>query len=100
MNIKIQSIHFDATAQLQSFIEKKVGKLQKYCDDITSAEVILKVVKPETSQNKEVSIKLLVPKVEEIFSTKIADSFEEAVDNVVVALEKQLIKAKDKLKSK
>lgn len=44
MEIKIQSVHFDATSQLQSFIEKKVNKLEKYCDEITSAEVILRVV--------------------------------------------------------
>ena len=29
MEIKIQSIHFDATDQLKAFIEKKVAKLEK-----------------------------------------------------------------------
>ncbi len=29
MEIKIQAIHFDATEQLQAFIEKKVSKLEK-----------------------------------------------------------------------
>ena len=29
MNVKIQSIHFDATEKLQEFIEKKVAKLEK-----------------------------------------------------------------------
>lgn len=29
MEIKIQSIHFDATEKLQAFIEKKVAKLEK-----------------------------------------------------------------------
>lgn len=43
-----------------------------------SAEVVLKVVKPETAQNKEASIKLLVPKSDDIFSSKVADTFEEA----------------------
>lgn len=96
MEIKIQSVHFDATAQLQSFIEKKVSKLEKYCEGITSAEVILRVVKPETALNKEASIKILVPKADDIYSQKIADSFEEAVDNVIDALIKQLQKKKEK----
>ena len=96
MEIKIQSVHFDATSQLQSFIEKKVGKLEKYCEGITSAEVILRVVKPETALNKEASIKILVPKADDIFSQKIADSFEEAIDNVIDALIKQLQKKKEK----
>lgn len=100
MDIKIQSIHFDATAQLQAFIEKKVNKLEKYCDGITSAEVVLKVVKPETSLNKEASIKLLVPRADDIYSQKIADTFEEAVDNAIDALVKQLQKNKEKTRGK
>lgn len=100
MDIKIQSIHFDATAQLQAFIEKKVNKLEKYCDGITSAEVVLKVVKPETSLNKEASIKLLVPRADDIYSQKVADTFEEAVDNAIDALVKQLQKNKEKTRGK
>ncbi len=100
MDIKIQSIHFDATAQLQAFIEKKVNKLEKYCDEITSAEVVLKVVKPETSLNKEASIKLLVPRADDIYSQKIADTFEEAIDNAIDALVKQLQKNKEKARGK
>ena len=100
MDIKIQSIHFDATAQLQAFIEKKVNKLEKYCDGITSAEVVLKVVKPETSMNKEASIKLLVPHADDIYSQKVADTFEEAIDNAIDALVKQLQKNKEKTRGK
>ena len=67
-------------SNLRSFIQKKIEKLNRYCDDILAAEVTLKVLKPETSQNKEAGIKLLVPRAEDIFSSKIADTFEEAVD--------------------
>ena len=30
MDVRIQSIHFDASEQLQAFIQKKVSKLEKY----------------------------------------------------------------------
>lgn len=30
MEVKIQSIHFDATEKLQAFVEKKVAKLEKH----------------------------------------------------------------------
>ena len=53
MNIRIQAIHFDATDQLEAFIQKKVAKLEQYFDGIISAEVSLKVVKPESAKNKE-----------------------------------------------
>lgn len=61
MEIKIQSIHFDATEKLQEFIEKKVAKLEKTFEDIKTAEVQLKVVKPATAQNKETSLTVAVP---------------------------------------
>ena len=51
MDVRIQSIHFDASEQLQAFIQKKVSKLEKYYEDIKKVEVSLKVVKPETAEN-------------------------------------------------
>lgn len=99
MNIGIQSVHFDATAQLKDFIEKKVSKLEKISDLIIDAEVILKVVKPEVANNKEASIRLNI-KNGELFANKIADTFEEAVVLSVEALEKQILKVKEKSQAK
>ena len=97
MNIKIKSIHFDATERLEQFITKKIEKLEKRNEQIGSAEVTLKVVKPETAMNKEASIKLLVPQQDDLFASKQADTFEEAVDLCVDALKRQLEKLyKDK----
>ena len=97
MEIRIQAIHFDASEKLEKFIQKKV---EQYYDGIIAVEVSLKVVKPETSQNKEAGIKVLVPRNEAIFSSKVADSFEEAVDVAVEALVKQLVKSKEKMREK
>jgi putative sigma-54 modulation protein len=99
MNIAIQSVHFDASAQLKEFIEKKVSKLDKFSDQIIDAEVILKVVKPEVANNKEASVKLNV-KNGELFANKTADTFEEAVILSVEALEKQVLKVKERTQSK
>ena len=62
--------------------------------EITNAEVTLKVVKPETAMNKEASIKLIMPRTEDLFANKVADTFEEAVDMAVDALKRQLEKTK------
>jgi len=97
MNIRIQSVQFDASEQLLGFVEKKVAKLERLFDGITSAKVFLHVVKPETSENKEVGIRLYVPG-DELYASKIADSFEQAVDESVVALERQLAKYKERLR--
>ncbi len=99
MEVRIQSIHFDASEQLQTFIRKKVSKLEKYYEDIKIVEVSLKVVKPEAAANKEAGIKVLIPNGE-FYASKVCDTFEEAVDLNVEAIEKQLMKYKEKLRAK
>lgn len=99
MEIRIQAIHFDASEQLESFIQKKVSKLEQYFEAIISVEVSLKVVKPEVAKNKQVGIKLII-KSGELFAEKTADSFESAVDDAAEAIEKQLVKFKEKAREK
>ncbi len=96
MEVRIQSIHFDATSKLEDFINKKAQKLARRNEAITLFDVTLKVVKPETAMNKEASIKLTIPSAEDLFASKVADSFEEAVDLAIDALDRQLEKLKEK----
>lgn len=99
MGINIQSIHFDATKALESFIEKKVKKLEIFYGEILDTEVILKVVKPETVMNKEALVKVKISG-SELFASKVSDTFEESVDTALDALQKQLIKIKEKSRPK
>ncbi|MCM1005462.1 MAG: ribosome-associated translation inhibitor RaiA [Prevotella sp.] len=96
MEVQIKAIHFDITERLVSFINKKLDKLARRFEAVTDAEVSLKVVKPETAMNKEAGIKLILPDSPDLFASKTADTFEEAVDNCLEALEKQLEKEKGK----
>lgn len=95
MEIKIQSIHFDATEKLEAFVEKKIAKLEKSYEEITKVEVQLKVVKPATAVNKETGITVTVPGTT-FFAEKACDTFEESVDQCVDALKIQLGKYKEK----
>jgi ribosomal subunit interface protein len=97
MDIRINSVRFDHSEQLEEFIQKKVGKLDKYYEGIINVDVILRVVKPESSINKKVELKVNVPNTE-LFADKTADSFEEALDLTIDAVKKQLKKHKEKLK--
>lgn len=96
MELRIQSINFEATEQLKAFIEKRVRKLEKFNEGIIEGEVIMKVIKPETAKNKEVSLKVHLKSCE-AFASKIGDSFEEAIDLSAEAIEKQIIKTKEKV---
>jgi len=99
MEVRIQSIHFNASAALVNFIQKKVSKLEQFYDEILEVEVILKVIKPETTLNKDALVKIKASGTE-LFASKSSDTFEESVDTAVEALEKQLIKFKEKNRTK
>ncbi len=99
MDIAIQAVNFDAADKLRDFVVKRVSKLEKLSDAIIGAEVMLKLVKPETVNNKEASIKLSV-KGNDLFASKVADSFEEALVESAEALERQLLKLKEKQHSR
>lgn len=99
MKLRVQSINFDATKALEMYIDKKTKKLSRLFDEILNVEVYLKVVKPETATNKEAEIRISVPSGE-FFASKVCDTFEEAVDLSVEALEKQIMKFKEKITKK
>jgi putative sigma-54 modulation protein len=96
MEVKIKAIHFDITDKLVAFINKKIDKLARRFEAVREVEVTLKVVKPETAMNKEAAVKLTVPGVPDLFASKTCDTFEEAVDLCLEALEKPLEKGKEK----
>ncbi len=100
MEITMNSVHFTADKKLVDFVNKKVNKLDTFFDGIINAEVTLKVLKPEVTNNKIAEIKLSIPANGYLFAKKQADTFEEAVDMANDAMKKQLDKYKQKLKSK
>ncbi len=95
MEIRIQSIHFDATEKLQAFAEKKIAKLEKSFEDIKKVEVQLKVVKPATAMNKETTFDVAVPGTT-LRVEKTCDTFEQGIDECVDAMRVQLAKYKEK----
>ncbi len=96
METKINAIHFDISEKLTSFINKKIDKLTRRYPNVMSAEVSLRVVKPETALNKEAIVSLMVPQEPDQVATKTADTFEEAIDLCMDALARQLEKVKNK----
>ncbi|MCQ2244639.1 MAG: ribosome-associated translation inhibitor RaiA [Bacteroidaceae bacterium] len=94
MNITIKSIHFDATEKLEEYINKKVEKLAKTVGNETEVDVQLKIVKPQTAMNKEASISLPY-QGKRIFAEKTADTFEDAILQVLDSLKVQIEKIKN-----
>ena len=95
MDLKIHSIRFDADSKLLDFIDLKVNKLLQFYEDIINAEVFLRLENVDDKENKVVEIRLEIAGAP-IFAKKQCKSFEEATDQCVEALKKQLNKVKAK----
>lgn len=95
MNIKVQTLHFNADKKLLDFTEKKIEKVVKLYDGIVGVEVTFRLDKNQNDANKIAEIKLEIPG-NDLFAKRQCKSFEEAVDEVIDALKKQLTKHKEK----
>jgi putative sigma-54 modulation protein len=96
MQIKIQSIHFDADKSLLEFIQKKIDKLGHYYDGIMGGEVFLRLDKADDTQNKIAEIKIQT-RTGDLFAKRQCKSFEEAVIESTEALSEQVKRHKEKL---
>ena len=97
MNIQIHSVRFDADKKLIDFVNQKLVKLTQYSEGIVSAEVYLRLDKDQERENKISEIKLEY-RGGPLFAKKQSKSFEEATDQAVDALKKQITKHKQKMK--
>ena len=95
MNVKIQSVKFDADQKLIEFIQAKMNKLDRFAENAISAEVIMKLDKDTERGNKVVTIKLVVPGGDLVADYR-SKSFEESVDEAIDALKKQIEKHKER----
>ena len=95
MNVKIQSVKFDADKKLVDFVNAKMSKLERFVEDAVGAEVIMKVDKDHDHGNKVVTIILSVPG-NDLVAEERAKTFEESVDEAIEALKKQIAKHKER----
>ena len=99
MDIKINSVRFDADQKLIDHVNKKVNKLGQFFDGIIGAEVFLRLENVQDDENKIAEVKLLIPG-NDLFVKKQSKTFEEAVNKAVETLNRQVTKYKEKLKGK
>jgi putative sigma-54 modulation protein len=92
MKINLQTLHFKASDHLNSFVQEKVSKLERFDSSIISAEVTLSEDGNSTN-NKVCDIRLVVPGNDD-FVKKTGESFEEAIAEAVDTLQKVLTEKK------
>lgn len=95
MNVQIHSVRFDADKRLIDFVNQKLEKLTLIGDGIVNAEVYLRLDKDQERENKISEIKVELPGGP-LFAKKQSRTFEEATDQAIDALKKQIAKHKQK----
>lgn len=96
MEIKIQSLHFTTNSQLEDFVQTKMSKLSHLNERVILANVCLKIDKADKLNNKVCEIKLSLPG-NDLFAKKRSETFEEAINETVDALQQQLKKRKTQI---
>jgi putative sigma-54 modulation protein len=97
MKVNINPVHFKADQKLEEFIIDKVGKLNQYFEGVISGDVTLKLDSNDKVKDKIAEVRLII-KGNDLFAKKSSKSFEDAIDQSVEALRKQVNKHKDKVK--
>ena len=93
MEIRVQSIKFNADQKLLDFVEKKFSRIEKFYDASTGVEVALSLLPDQ--ENKNVKVIVSVPG-STIVVEKNAKTFEDAVVDCADILKEKLVKEKEK----
>lgn len=94
MNRKIQADGFVIDQKLVDFIENKTDKLPTFFDKIIDLDIKLKLDSHQKIKDKVIHILCKIPN-SSLFSEATAKSFEEATDNAVEDIKRQIKRKKE-----
>lgn len=96
MNVKIQTVHFNADSKLMEYVNKKLEKLTVFSDRIIQVQVYLKLDNVVHSiKDKIAEIRVHVPR-HNFFVKSTSKSFEESFDNAFDSMVTQIKRNKEK----
>ena len=97
MQTQITVRHFDASTDLRAYATEKLTKLKRYYDGITGAHIVLS---DDGTPSNGKSAEIVLNVYRHTLSAKnSAGTHEEAIDQCVDRLRRQLVRYKDKLRS-
>lgn len=92
MHINFTGHNIEVTKALQNLVESKFTKIKRHFDNITSAHVVFEVEKHE----KKVEATIHIPG-HQLHASGKSDDMYKAIDQMIAALDKQVIKYKEKM---
>ena len=94
MQLNITGRHVEITPALRAHVEEKMRKLERHCDHLSTIHVVLIVEKGR--QRAEANFHV---NQHDSFAMDEQDDLYKAIDNLVLKLDRQLLKQKEKLAS-
>ncbi len=96
MDVKIQTVHFDADEKLINYVNKKVDKLNTFHENITKVDVFLKLDNVvHTIKDKVAELRVHVPR-HDFFVKASSKSFEESFDCALESMVNQIKRQKQR----
>jgi putative sigma-54 modulation protein len=92
MNVQVRGRNIDVTVALKEYVEKRLGKLSKFYDQLGDPAVTLSVIKDKHRVEVTIPINGMILRGEEA-----SDDMYASIDMVVEKLEKQISKYKGKI---
>ena len=92
ITIAIKTLKFDAGEKLSAFVEKKVSRLEKFCEGKTDK---ILVSLENLKEGKSAKIQIAMPGDSLVIERK-ADTFENAVTASVDAMKERISRSKDR----
>ena len=91
MQISITGQHIEITDPLRTYVDEKIGRIQRHFDNVTSTSVVLVVEK-----NRHQAECTISTKGAQIHANADGDDMYAAIDFLVDKLDRQVIKHKEK----
>lgn len=98
MKVNVQAVNFNVDKKLVDFLNIRLEKLQQFYDKIVGIDVSLRTENTSDKENKSVDIIVRIPG-DDLVVKKTAKTFEEAADMGADALERLLVKHKERVKA-
>ena len=95
MRLTIQAINFSLKSNLKKFIAKRINKYKHYYGKILATDLYMKLEKSAHKRAKQVEIKVQIPG-DTLIVKKESGTFEEAIDAASRAVERLLIRSKER----
>ena len=95
MQVTLSGHHVNITDALRNYVNDKMEKIERHCDQVTSAQVILSVDKLDQKAEANVHVA-----GNDIFADAVNQDMYAAIDAMVDKLDRQVKKHKEKLNDK